>query len=40
MKAAFRFCKPEPTFDNFAAMIVINFEGVSKNVYIELKSCI
>ena len=27
MKDIFRFCKPRPTFDIFASMIIVNFEG-------------
>ena len=39
MKAIFRFCKPGPTFNNFASMTVVNFDGLSKlkNANIELK---
>ena len=43
MKAAFRFCKPGSTSDNFASMTVEKFEGLPKcSIYadIELKSWI
>ena len=30
MKAIFGFCKPGPTFNNFASMTEVDFEGLAK----------